>query len=156
MSDVLPQPGEFVEVRGRRWLVEGRPMWDGVSAVRLACVDDDAQGEVVEVAWLAELDGWTRAEAMTTRGLPSPRTAPTNRRHFSSRRHARSRQAVEGGTRSAVCVTTATRSAAAESLRDTGLVSGKKPRDDAAPASASRLKATPEPNRKAPATDFSL
>jgi len=52
----LPQPGEFVEVRGRRWLVEGRPMLADVGAVRLACVDDDAQGEVVEVAWNAELD----------------------------------------------------------------------------------------------------
>lgn len=52
----LPQPGEFVEVRGRRWLVEGRPALEGVGAVRLACVDDDAQGEVVEVAWQAELD----------------------------------------------------------------------------------------------------
>ena len=56
MGVSLPQPGEFVEVRGRRWLVEGRPMLDGVEAVRLACVDDDAQGAVVEVAWAAELD----------------------------------------------------------------------------------------------------
>ncbi len=56
MSLSLPQPGEFVEVRGRRWLVEGRPMLEGVGAVRLACFDDDAQGEVVEVAWSAELD----------------------------------------------------------------------------------------------------
>ena len=32
-------------------------MLDDVGAVRLACVDDDAQGEVVEVAWHAELDG---------------------------------------------------------------------------------------------------
>lgn len=31
-------------------------MLDDVGAVRLACVDDDAQGEVVEVAWAAELD----------------------------------------------------------------------------------------------------
>jgi hypothetical protein len=31
-------------------------MLEGVGAVRLACVDDDAQGEVVEVAWSAELD----------------------------------------------------------------------------------------------------
>ncbi len=54
---VLPQPGDFVEVRGRRWLVEGSPTFTGVGAVRLACVDDDAQGEVVEVAWDAELDG---------------------------------------------------------------------------------------------------
>jgi ERCC4-related helicase len=56
MSDFLPPAGEFVEVRGRRWLVEGVPMLADVSAVRLACVDDDAQGEVVEVAWPAELD----------------------------------------------------------------------------------------------------
>jgi len=56
MSEILSQLGEFVEVRGRRWLVEGRPMLDGVGAVRLACVDDEAQGDVVEVAWPAELD----------------------------------------------------------------------------------------------------
>ena len=56
MNVSLPEPGEFVEVRGRRWLVEGRPMLDGMGAVRLACVDDDAQGEVVEVAWGVELD----------------------------------------------------------------------------------------------------
>ena len=31
-------------------------MLEDVGAVRLACVDDDAQGEVVEVAWNAELD----------------------------------------------------------------------------------------------------
>lgn len=52
----LPQPGEFVEVRGRRWLVEGMPMLGDVGAVRLACVDDDAQGEAVEVAWPVEMD----------------------------------------------------------------------------------------------------
>jgi len=51
---VSPQIGEFVEVRGRRWSVEGHPMLDDVAAARLACVDDDAQGEVVEVAWAAE------------------------------------------------------------------------------------------------------
>ena len=31
-------------------------MLEDIGAVRLACVDDDAQGEVVEVAWAAELD----------------------------------------------------------------------------------------------------
>jgi hypothetical protein len=51
MTTVLPQPGEFVEVRGRRWLVEGVSMLHDAGAVRLACVD-----EVVEVAWSAELD----------------------------------------------------------------------------------------------------
>ncbi len=52
----LPQTGEFVEVRGRRWLVEGQPAVNLPDVVRLACVDDDAQGEVIEVAWASELD----------------------------------------------------------------------------------------------------
>jgi hypothetical protein len=55
---MTPQSGDFVRVRTRRWLVEGeRLLGDKVTALRLACVDDDAQGEVVEVLWDAELDG---------------------------------------------------------------------------------------------------
>ena len=54
----MPQRGDFVRVRTRRWLVEDeRSAGDGLTALRLACVDDDAQGEVVEVLWDAELDG---------------------------------------------------------------------------------------------------
>jgi SNF2 family DNA or RNA helicase len=53
-----PQRGDFVRVRTRRWLVEDeRSVGDGLTSLRLACVDDDAQGEVVEVLWDAELDG---------------------------------------------------------------------------------------------------
>jgi superfamily II DNA or RNA helicase len=53
-----PQRGDFVRVRTRRWLVEDeRSAGGGLTALRLACVDDDAQGEVVEVLWDAELDG---------------------------------------------------------------------------------------------------
>jgi SNF2 family DNA or RNA helicase len=53
-----PQRGDFVRVRTRRWLVEDEhSAGDGLAALRLACVDDDAQGEVVEVLWDAELDG---------------------------------------------------------------------------------------------------
>jgi hypothetical protein len=37
-ADISPQIGEFVEVRGRRWLVEGHAMFDDVGAVRRACV----------------------------------------------------------------------------------------------------------------------
>ena len=55
----IPQRGDFVRVRTRRWLVEDeRSAGEGLTALRLACVDDDAQGEVVEVLWDAELDGW--------------------------------------------------------------------------------------------------
>ena len=53
-----PQCGDFVRVRTRRWLVEDeRSAGDGLTTLRLACVDDDAQGETVEVLWDAELDG---------------------------------------------------------------------------------------------------
>jgi hypothetical protein len=53
-----PQRGDFVRVRTRRWLVEEeRSAGDKLATLRLACVDDDAQGEVVEVLWDAELDG---------------------------------------------------------------------------------------------------
>ena len=53
-----PHRGDFVRVRTQRWLVEDeRSAGEGLTALRLACVDDDAQGEVVEVLWDAELDG---------------------------------------------------------------------------------------------------
>src|SRR5215813_7775739 len=57
-TPTAPQRGDFVRVRTRRWLVEDeRSAGDGLTALRLACVDDDAQGEEVEVLWDAELDG---------------------------------------------------------------------------------------------------
>ena len=50
-------PGAFVRLRGRRWLVEGlRDLGNGLSALRVACVDDDAQGEICEVVWRAEAE----------------------------------------------------------------------------------------------------
>ena len=47
-----PQPGDLVQLRSRRWLVEGaepasRP--DSSPVVRLACADDDAQGQELQV-----------------------------------------------------------------------------------------------------------
>ena len=52
-----PQRGDFVRVRSRKWLVEDEPAIEGLKALRLACVDDDAQGETAEVLWDAELGG---------------------------------------------------------------------------------------------------
>jgi superfamily II DNA or RNA helicase len=52
----LPRLGDFVRVRSRRWLVEAEPQIDGLKTLRLACVDDDAQGEAAEILWDAELD----------------------------------------------------------------------------------------------------
>jgi SNF2 family DNA or RNA helicase len=53
----MPRPGDFVRVRSRRWLVEESPPVEGLATLRLACVDDDAQGEAAEVLWDAEIDG---------------------------------------------------------------------------------------------------
>ncbi len=57
-----PQPGEVVRVRSRRWLVEDGRSVEGLSALRLACIDDDAQGESVAVLWDAELDAEVLAD----------------------------------------------------------------------------------------------
>ena len=63
-----PEIGDFVEVRGRPWLVEGiDDKGGGLSALQLSCISDDAQGEALEVAWDAdngarrlEDDFWSR------------------------------------------------------------------------------------------------
>ncbi len=66
----LPEPGQLVHLRQRRWLVEGvetAPRFGEATLVRAACVDDDAQGEPISVLWEHELDarviaddGWRR------------------------------------------------------------------------------------------------
>jgi superfamily II DNA or RNA helicase len=71
------QSGAFVRLRGRRWLIEEeRDLGSGLSALRVACVDDDAQGEIAEVVWPAELDaekladeGW---ESLAKSGTDDP------------------------------------------------------------------------------------
>jgi hypothetical protein len=46
MPAVAPQRGDFVRVRTRRWLVEDeRSAGDGLTTLRLACIDDDAEGD---------------------------------------------------------------------------------------------------------------
>lgn len=53
----MPRVGEFVRVRSRRWLVEDVKALEELPIVRLACIDDDANGETVDLLWDAELDG---------------------------------------------------------------------------------------------------
>ena len=74
-----PRVGELVEVRSRRWLVEGvedaaPPISPRVS---LACADDDAQGQTLEVYWDFEIDRRIlEQEAWSTigaRGFDPPR-----------------------------------------------------------------------------------
>ncbi len=68
----MPTAGEFISLRGRRWLVE-----EGAQAafntLRLTCIDDDAGGEALTVVADAEIghqaqdaDPWTAVAASGT------------------------------------------------------------------------------------------
>ena len=81
-----PRVGELVEVRSRRWLVEAVEAADQSASPRvsLACADDDAQGQTLEVYWDFEIDrrilereAWS---AIGARGFDPPR-------HFSAFLH---------------------------------------------------------------------
>lgn len=76
------QPGNVVRVRQRTWLVqdvETGERRDDATLVRLACIDDDAAGEGLEVLWETEIapeivpDEPFRSRGQTTsRETPSP------------------------------------------------------------------------------------
>ena len=78
-ANVTPQIRQIVEVRQRRYLVEQSvaPVNDGDSTlVALSCVDDDAQGQQLELLWERELDAQIlSAEAwdqIASRGFDPP------------------------------------------------------------------------------------
>ena len=82
LPECLPDVGELVEVRSRRWLVEAVERESG--RVSLACADDDAQGQILEVYWEFEIDrrilkveAW---DALGAKGFDAPR-------HFSAFLH---------------------------------------------------------------------
>jgi SNF2 family DNA or RNA helicase len=53
----MPKIGDFVELRGRRWLVEAvDPEESDLRSLSLSCISDDAQGETLDVIWDAEID----------------------------------------------------------------------------------------------------
>jgi len=54
-----PVPGQIVRVRQRQYLVEDvvkPPVVGDFSLVRMACLDDDAQGQPLEALWESEVD----------------------------------------------------------------------------------------------------
>jgi hypothetical protein len=54
----LPEPGQLIHLRQRRWLVEAveeAPRLGEATLVHAACVGDDAQGEPPAVLWEHEL-----------------------------------------------------------------------------------------------------
>ena len=72
---LAPVVEDFVRVRAGRWLVEDqRQAGQHLIALKLACIDDDAQGETAHIVWNAELD----ASGLARRdGRASPGRAPT-------------------------------------------------------------------------------
>ncbi len=82
LPERFPDVGELVEVRSRRWLVEAVESESG--RVSLACADDDAQGQTLEVYWefeidrrILEVEAWN---AIGANGFDAPR-------HFSAFLH---------------------------------------------------------------------
>jgi SNF2 family DNA or RNA helicase len=79
----VPDLGQIVTLRQRQYLVEQSvppPRPGDATLVRLACVDDDAQGQILEVLWERELDREILSEeswnAIAARGFdPSARFA---------------------------------------------------------------------------------
>lgn len=66
--------GDFVELRGRPWLVEASPQADPLSTIKLSCIVDDAQGEPLEVLWHAEIGASLGPRLLG--GVPVERPAP--------------------------------------------------------------------------------
>lgn len=72
-----PGLGEFVQLRGRTWLVESVAGDDeALAPLKLACIADDAQGDLLEVLWDAEVGAsvyrdavW---EAIANKGADDP------------------------------------------------------------------------------------
>ncbi len=80
LPDRAPKVGELVQVRSRRWLVDEiveTEIPGQTPLVRLACADDDAQEQALEVFWSYEPDRWILEEEgwsdLAARGFDPPR-----------------------------------------------------------------------------------
>ena len=76
-STPIPAPGQVVRCRTRTWLVESVDPSPHGAKVALACLDDDAQGDQLEVIWDLELgteivdrEAWQK---IGSRGFDDPR-----------------------------------------------------------------------------------
>lgn len=72
-----PCVGEVVRVRTRTYLVEEVTPAAGGHTIRMACLDDDAQGHILETLWELELDGAVIGDnawkSIGSRGFDPPR-----------------------------------------------------------------------------------
>ena len=79
-TPLLPTRGCVVHCRSHRWLVEDVALPEtkgGDMVVRMACLDDDANGQLLEVFWEREVDAEVRGETtwdtVGQRGFDEPR-----------------------------------------------------------------------------------
>jgi SNF2 family DNA or RNA helicase len=77
---MIPQTGDIVRVRARQYLVEGielAPNPTDSALVRLSCLEDDSQGDPLEVLWDREIDArlisGANWEQIASRGFDAPR-----------------------------------------------------------------------------------
>jgi ERCC4-related helicase len=77
---VIPATGDLVRVRSRQYLVEGvnlPPNPGDATLVSLSCLEDDAQGERIDVLWEREVDAavvrQTDWDRIASRGFDRPR-----------------------------------------------------------------------------------
>ena len=73
----VPEVGDVVRLRTRTYLVEGVESGIGGNLTRMACLDDDAQGQQLETIWEVELDREILDEevwkTIGNRGFDAPR-----------------------------------------------------------------------------------
>src|SRR6266568_1941336 len=80
MPTTIPETGQIVRVRQRQYLVGDvvqLPRAGEATLLRLSCLDDDAQGQPLEVLWENEIDAepitGSNWQDLTTRGFDPPR-----------------------------------------------------------------------------------
>ena len=57
--------GEFVELRGRKWLSQGADhLAKDLHVLQLSCIEDDAQGEEATVIWDAEVAAHSATDSL--------------------------------------------------------------------------------------------
>jgi ERCC4-related helicase len=88
MLQATLEPGQIIRVRSRQYLIEEvtpSAFESGDTRVRLACLEDDAQGDSLEVFWEREIDAQileaSSWESVANRGFDNPR-------YFSAYLHA--------------------------------------------------------------------
>jgi len=72
-----PHIGDIVRIRSRTYIIEDIQLVSGTHRIRAACLDDDAQGQILEAVWELELDTTVLGDdvwkSIGTNGFDPPR-----------------------------------------------------------------------------------